>query len=252
MGQKSNTLTLRKQKECLNLRTANKKEFTNSLEFVNVLKRSLEKKGITVTFYTLNIKQNLVFLTLDMFYKTQKILRYKKEIFNRKGIKQPITVFNHFIPNKILVLKQHLVNKKIDSLLLKELYLKFRNFQNTIFSRRFNLFIDFLKLTTLFIKKEIKANTFLAVLGTIFKVLPKKAHGRFFSFLNYLFTAIVENKKTSICGLKFIINGKLKGKLRSSSFKILVGKIKTQTFKTEIDFAKLHVYTIYGAFGLKI
>ena len=49
-----------------------------------------------------------------------------------------------------------------------------------------------------------------------------------------------------------MINGKLKGKLRASSLKILVGKIGTQTISSEIDFSKVHVYTIYGCFGIKI
>jgi hypothetical protein len=50
MGQKSNTLTLRNYKENLNLLTSNSKEFQNSLEFLNVFKRSLEKKGVILTF----------------------------------------------------------------------------------------------------------------------------------------------------------------------------------------------------------
>jgi hypothetical protein len=87
MGQKSNTLTLRRNQENLNLQSANTKEFQNSLEFLNTLKRSLEKKGVILTFYNLSVKQNSIFLKLTTFYKTQKILKYKKEIYNKKAVK---------------------------------------------------------------------------------------------------------------------------------------------------------------------
>lgn len=252
MGQKSNTLTLRNYKENLNLLTSNSKEFQNSLEFLNVFKRSLEKKGVILTFWTLNIRQNSIFLTLNTYYKTQKLLKYKRSWSNKKIIKNIINIFHKFLPNKLLVLKQNLVNKQIDKKLLRNLYLNLKIFKNTMFSRRFNLFIDFLKLTNLFMKKEININTYIYIIGTIFRVLPKKAHGRFFTFVKYLFTLLIENKETQICGIKFIINGKLRGKLRASSSKILVGRIKTQTINSNIDFAKAHVYTIYGCFGLKI
>lgn len=256
MGQKSNTLTLRTHNERLDSRSLNSKEFWESLEFINTLKRSLEKKGITVTFYNFNMISKTCYLTMNVFFKTQKLLKYKKVV--RSSLKKNTNyttvnkIFNKLLANKLLVLNMLLINKQIDKKILKSLFLKFKNFKNMLFSRRFNLFIDFLKLTTLFIEKKINIKTYISVLGTIFKILPKRAHSKFFFFIKHLFNILITQKDTKIKGIKFMINGKLKGKLRASSLKILVGKIGTQTISSEIDFSKVHVYTIYGCFGIKI
>ena len=55
----------------------------------------------------------------------------------------------------------------------------------------------------------------------------------------------------SIAGLKFLVAGKLKGKLRAKSFKLEIGKIGIQTITSDIDFSKVHINTLYGCFGLK-
>lgn len=256
MGQKSNTLTLRAHNERLDSRSLNSKEFWESLEFINTLKRSLEKKGILVTFYNLNMISKTCYLTMNVFFKTQKLLKYKKfvraSLRKKNDYKIINNIFNKLLDNKLLILNLSLINKDIDKKILKSLYLKFKNFKNMLFSRRFNLFIDFLKLTTLFIEKKVDIKVYISILGTIFKILPKRAHSKFFFFLKHLFNILINQKNTTIKGIKFMINGKLKGKLRASSLKILVGKIGTQTISSEIDFSKVHVYTIYGCFGLKI
>jgi len=59
-------------------------------------------------------------------------------------------------------------------------------------------------------------------------------------------------KGLRIKGLKFLIQGKLKGKPRSKSFLYTVGRIPVQTVTANIDFAKSHVFTIYGVFGMKL
>jgi small subunit ribosomal protein S3 len=56
----------------------------------------------------------------------------------------------------------------------------------------------------------------------------------------------------NILGMKFSINGKLKGKPRSSTNFIKEGNLPLQSFNKEIDFAKIHSYTLMGAFGLKL
>jgi hypothetical protein len=251
MGQKSNTLTLRKNRESLNLRTTKPREFLELDKFNTLLKRSLEKKGILVAFSNLNTTNKTNYLTLDTFYRTQKIAKYKRN-FNICSEKEKLNLFNNGLNKELVILKLNLLNKKINSSILKTIYIDFRNFKNSIFSRRFNLFIDFLKLTTLFVEEKINASIFLSVLAEIFRLIPKKVHGRFFLFLKYLFANIIKLQGSRIQGIKFMISGKLKGKLRSSSLKMMVGKIGTQTIDSKIDFSKKHVYTIYGCFGIKI
>jgi ribosomal protein S3 len=52
-------------------------------------------------------------------------------------------------------------------------------------------------------------------------------------------------------GVKFIISGRLKGKQRSDSKLIKVGKVPTQTFSKKVDFFTQSSHTMYGVFGLK-
>jgi ribosomal protein S3 len=60
-----------------------------------------------------------------------------------------------------------------------------------------------------------------------------------------------KNKK-SILGIKLIVSGKIKGKPRSSTTCIQVGSVPSQSLDKDVDFSKLHVYTLYGVFGFKI
>lgn len=283
MGQKANILTLRSQNENLNFTSLNSKEFTNALEFITVLTKSLEKKGIIITNSCTNKVGNTCFLFLNVFYKTQKLAKYKKKTLQKTFLalnerytkntedikkqssiekrisKQTAILFKNIVNNKKLVLRVVLLNKELkkEEKTLKELYFKFNEFKTKLFSRRFNLFIDFLKLTCLIQKKRINASVFLSTLGTIFKILPKKLHNNFFKFLKSLIQETLlqekqELKTTKIIGVKIIINGKLKGKLRATSVTINKGKIGAQTLSNDIEFSQKHVYTMYGCFGFQL
>ena len=152
-------------------------------------------------------------------------------------------------------------NKKVKRPIVLALYKKLKKFMNTIFPRRFNLFIDFLKMTSLLVTDCLSVETYLKMLSLIFRVLQKKYHNRFLFFLKSLFKILIHNvssltfcKKQNfgILGIKFIINGKLKGKPRSSSFIFQRGSTKTQTINSNIEFAKTNSYTRLGAFGFRI
>jgi tRNA G46 methylase TrmB len=84
MGQKANTLTLRKNNESLNFVSLNAKEFTNALEFIKVFKRSLDKKGVVITKSDFNSVANTSYLVMNLFYKTQKLAKYKKKALKNK------------------------------------------------------------------------------------------------------------------------------------------------------------------------
>jgi ribosomal protein S3 len=58
--------------------------------------------------------------------------------------------------------------------------------------------------------------------------------------------------KSKIKGLKFILSGRIQAKLRSSKEIIQVGKVPSQSIEKNIEFSKIHVYTLFGAFGLKL
>lgn len=310
MGQKSNTLTLRTNKEYLNSRTLNSKEFWESAEFINTFKRSLEKKGVTVTYSNFNTVAKTSYLSLDLFYKTHKLLKYKKKsknlrpntkkakikkpFFKKPFFKKPIqikkkaskkkvnpkldkkttkklkrikakillkknqkyniikTIFKHLIKNELIILKLKLLNKKIDRKIAPMLLDSLTSFKRQLFSRRFNLFFDFLKLSSLFIKREINLNAYAIILGTVFKFLPKRSHSKFFVFVKKLLYKLLAAPQTQLKGIKIIINGKLKGKLRSSTFTMSVGKLDSQTIASKMEFSRVHINTLYGCFGLKL
>ena len=97
------------------------------------------------------------------------------------------------------------------------------------------------------------------LLGQIFRILPKSKHGRFLVFLKLLFKNLLLASKDfnnkglkSILGVKLIISGKIKGKPRSSTTCIQVGSVPSQSLNKDVSFSKIHVYTLYGAFGFKI
>jgi len=311
MGQKANTLTLRKNNESLNFVSLNPKEFTNALEFIKIFKRSLDKKGITITKSDFNCVANTSYLTLNLFYKTQKLAKYRKKTANSKlslfrlqnkkdsflsntektkvssrklrwfnikklkknnvylnymKLKRSVLVekrlaflFKNLVQSEKVVLKTFVINKELkqERNKLKQLYLKFREYKNKLFSRRFNLYVDFIKLTCLIQQKKITASTLLSTLGTIFKILPKRLHNSYFRFLKSLIQEVLLEQKeqiktTKIIGVRLLINGKLRGKLRASSLTINQGRIGAQNLSNSMEFAKVHVNTMYGCFGFQL
>jgi len=96
----------------------------------------------------------------------------------------------------------------------------------------------------------------------MFRVLRKKKHSSFISFIKRFFsvlifsipeqTKIFKYNHNPIKGIKFLINGKIKGKARSSTTCVTLGQVPIQTLDSNIDFSKVHVFTIYGVFGLKL
>jgi hypothetical protein len=121
------------------------------------------------------------------------------------------------------------------------------------------LFLDFLKLTSSYILKKIDINSYSIVLGKIFRLLPKRHHGRYFSFIKHVFFVLivqlkrVDEKYNQLLGIKFLINGRLKGKLMASSVLIQKGRIPTQSLEKKIQYASIPIFTSsLGVFGLKI
>ena len=149
------------------------------------------------------------------------------------------------------------LNKTLNKHVVVYFYEQVRRFNSILFSRRFNLFIDFIKFTAFFVESKINSDRYLYLLGQIFRILPKRKHSRFLFFLKFIFKTVVDlNTRTkipsSIRGVKFLINGKLQGKTRASSSSIQVGSVPIQSLDKNVDFSRLHVYTLYGAFGFQM
>jgi hypothetical protein len=209
-----------------------------------------------------------------LFYRTKKVVTYKNKkkthLKNTDDLKAVFSkqksIVNLFLKefkglhSNLFVFNFKVLNNFIDKNIVLQSFRVFRSFFYVLFNRRFNLFVDFLKITFLLYIAKIPVSAYLFLLGQIFKVLPKKSHNRFLVFLELVFKFLLVKKLSSkrniyfstIKGIKFIVNGKLRGKMRSSSKCISVGTIPIQSLNKNIEFSKTHVYTLYGAFGFQI
>jgi hypothetical protein len=267
MGQKSNTVTLRKTQKNISFQ-GNKKEpkqFLYGLTFLSFLEQLLNQKNIILTDKTFSFVNNEVYLSLIFFFKTTKLKSYKKGYLKDLKLSKKKNSITKFIINEISLLKSNIVslnlkviNKEVNEKLANFLYVKTKRFIKTLFTRRFSLFADFIKTTSLFCENRISTFAYLSMIAQIFRALRKKTHNRFLFFLRELFSFLTIDrirKKLSlghdIKGIKFFVKGKLRGKTRSSSSCIQAGSINIQSFERKICFAKIHVYSLYGVFGFQ-
>jgi hypothetical protein len=270
MGQKSNTITLRKVQKNLSFWESEKesKQFLYGLKFSFFLEQLLSRKNILLVDKTINFVNSQCFFNFTLFFRMSKLAVLKKKItktYKVHSFSKNINLIKLFfkqlsyLRTNLVLLNFKNINKDIDANLVKLLYQKIGRFAGVLFSRRFNLLIDFVKIASLFCEKKVPLQTFLSMLGQIFRILPKRKHNRFFFFLKYLFGLIVSSSElkslptmSNICGIKFVVNGKLQGKTRADSTCIQVGAVPIQSLDKSIEFSRLHVYTLYGVFGFRM
>lgn len=274
MGQKSNLITVRR-KNFINIYSNNSKVWVSFLKFMENFNYFLSKKKILICDHFLGIENNCGFLELHLFYQQAKLDLYNRK---KKKIKQTVKkIFELKRKNfftKILrrlalynvnsyLIKLQTLNKFVERNFTYRFYIKVKKYQRSVFSRRFSFFCDFLKLTILFLFCKIPIKQYLKSLGSILKTLSKKVHNKFIYFIKSVFEFLIslpEAKKTlqknlllhPIAGLKLVLNGKFRGKDRSSTKIIEVGQVSTQSILKDISFSTVHVYTVYGAFGLNL
>lgn len=280
MGQKSNLLSLRFSKSYKFYSRLNFEEFLYSFVFLKFLNFLFLKKKIFLTNSFFFFFENKIFLTCFIFFRVvklsffnkifNKILKkkkknkkkiFKKKNFLKKNYKQIFNLFNNLkiFKNNLLIftfinLNIYLKKKK------KQVYILFKYFKKSgllLFPRRFNFFLDFIQLSILFLENKIEIKFFITIICEIFRILQKKMHSKFFIFINKYFHFLVSNplksfSKSNLLGIKFCINGKLKGKPRSNNYMFVAGSVPIQSVNAAIDYCKSHAFTIYGVFGIKI
>jgi len=264
MGQKANLLTLRHTRVQTNLLTSSPKLFIYGLLFLKFLEKLLRKKNVLLVSKEINFEANKCFLKCAVFFKASKLSHYQQKHKLKK--KEPSVSFclnalihKHFalFENNFIQISFINLNKSLKKEPLRLGYLTIRRFLTSLFSRRFNFFIDFIKLSSLFVTNKLPAESFLFLLGFIFRTLPKKKHNMFLIFTQILFSSFISNtiatkQEQKILGIKFLINGRLKGKPRSNATTLLVGSVPVQSLEKDIHFSKLHVNTVYGVFGFQL
>jgi hypothetical protein len=269
MGQKTNVLTLRKLKPDLNLISSNPKFFLYGFQFLKNFEKFLLRKGVLIVEKTFNFDNNQIFFALTTFFRSSKTIFYRrkrlikasptKSVFSNSLFTSLVNKQFKLFFNNLVVLNFKNLNKQINKKLVAFFYQKLKKFINNIFIRRFNLFIDFIKINSLYVQGLVSINSYLYIFSLIFRSLSKKIHSRFLFFIKNVFKILIFDLKTvdvpnklTILGLKFAINGKLKGKPRSSVNFIKEGNLPLQTLNKSIDFSRIHSYTLMGVFGLKL
>lgn len=257
MGNPSNLTTLRANYE-LKVSEFNVKKFLFNLQLSRSFEKSLINKNIVVQNARISTVNSTLYACFDCFVSTKKMSFYrylfnsKKKNKKQKKIKA-LSFFNSLnLEFKRTLFYVKILNKYINTENLLLFYLNFKKFKGMLFGRKLNLFYDFLKITSLFVTRHVGLSTFLYYISQLFCFLIKKKHNSFLFFIKTLFQLLIKNKKYGILGLKFLVSGKISGKTRSSSHKILVGSVPLQSLNKNIQMAKSHVYTIYGVFGFKL
>lgn len=260
------------------LTTTNLKFFLISLQFSNNFKYLLYRKNILVTQLKLNLNNNRVDFFLDLYFRKKKLIKFRKKklIRNNSINKLKKNVFFYLLKNfndKFNINSFNLKLKILNRLILfnfffKQLKKKLKFFKRSLFERRLTLYFDFLKIIVLYQTSQLNLDVLIILLGEIFQRLSKRKHGLFLKFVKVLFKNILlelsqknlnSNKQKIynsiyciIKGVKFVISGKLKGKLRAKSSSFLFGSVPISTNSKLVQFSKIHVYTIYGTYGLKL
>lgn len=270
MGQKSNLITLYKNKSS-NFYNIEKNVFIFFYSFLQQLKELFFKKNIWIAYEHLNMYKNSLFFNGSLFFGSQslKILKRKqkirhfannkfiflrKESFIKKIFNKIIKKFNlNYVFCDFLIL-----NKYIKKNILSFLYNKLKIYLKSIFSRRTNLFIDFIKLTCLFIVSKINLEIYGNILMQIFSLIQKTHHNKYIFFIKTIFNILVFELKQqkylfTIRGIKAVLKGRLRGKAMASSIIVQAGVVPIQSIDKKIDYCKANAFTSnLGVFGLKL
>ena len=279
MGQKSNILTVRKALVQYNSAEKNQNQFVLTYLVLQHLQKLFLKSDVCLLKCNVQERSNKIYIIFDLFFRTRKIIKLKK--FFKKLKFKNISKESYFLGSiikfikakfssfliyfKFAVLNRLLIKKnKLRKKLLVEFYELFRRYSKLLFPRRVNFFLDFIKFSVLLFCGFLRISFFIKVLAEIFTILQKKRHSFFLQFIKFFFSTIINfNLKNlvsftnqtffnKICGIKFIVSGKLKGKPRSSSLNLSLGNIPTQSLALNIEYSKTHIYTRYGVYGFKL
>jgi hypothetical protein len=273
MSRKTNLNTIR-GKFSQNLYNFNSRFYLLGLNSLKAFKQLLLKKSVLLCFENLNFCTNKIVLNGSIFFKSNQLKFYKKHktfLITRLNKTPEYLKKENFLENafheirttfstSLIVYNFKVLNTVLKLKLLIFLFKNLKLYAGQLFSRRFNLFLDFIKITSLFVYSEVDTKTFLYFLTEIFKFLRKKNHSRFFSFLKTLFFLLISESKLlnlpigqRLGGFKLLIKGRLKGKPMASSLIITESLIPSQTLSASVEFSKAYTFTQnFGVFGFKL
>lgn len=261
MSRKANLLTIQQP----HLATLGLLQNAHQILKVYLLKKKIiqlfKKNYCILDYLNLYSKTNKSILSFNIYLTITKQKFYLKKC---KIIKTPSS--NQFLPfvhsllrpiaKHTLTINSILLNPRINIKIQNVLNKRLRIFRRLLFTKRLTLYYDFLNITVLFLQNYLGLNAFMTYLAMIFRRLLKRRHNAFLLFLTQLFTLFTEfyriYPEIQIKGVKCFCSGRLAGKTRSKSHRIAVGSVPLNTLTKEITYNLIHIFTIYGTFGLKI
>lgn len=217
---------------------------------VNIQKKQRKKLKHT----TKNKKKNKKNQTINtMMIKVEK-RKIRNNLFKKHKVKLN-KLFNQQIWNNVqtnlTVLKFKFLNKNITKKEKQQARRLLRP-SNIIFKRKYNMFKDLIGLSCLFIKHLISTEVFNNLLTLLLSRQSKRTQNRYFLFLRGFFSRLITLPNSQISGMKMLINGRLKGKLRADSIIITSGRIGNQSLEQNVEYSKATAYTINGTYGVHL
>lgn len=271
MARKANLNTIRGRNKSLSFFNCEgeSSKLLHGLKILKAFQRVMKIRNVLVMSNSLDFVGNVTYVSLGVFFKASKIIKYRRKLIkkrrpkNRAKKEMKLSTFMkrelYFLQSNFVSFKIVVLNRKVDEMQVTFLTLKLAPFRNALFSRRSTLFLDFIRGTSLFIDSQLSTQSYLEFLGLIFKGLQKKSHSKFILFVKELFTLIILDlefkgfdKSAKLKGVKFVLNGKLKGKPRASSLFVSIGSVPESSIAKDVAYSKLSVHTLYGVYGLKM
>lgn len=196
-------------------------------------------------------------LNLETFYRTKTLINFRNKLKQKRTKiinlkKSSLTKPKPFLNSNNFFINIVCLNRLINKSSLSLDYAFYKKYKQVLFGRNYNLWLDFIKCTDLVVRKLLDVKVFLSLIGLLFKYLNKKKHKRFLQFISNLFDHLIKTNPNQIKGLKLIISGRLLAKARSSVAKIERGTVNITCMDADLISSQMHVYTLYGAFGLKL
>jgi len=147
----------------------NNKSFISGQFFVLVLKTACAKKNLLVSQIKSHFNRAIFFITISLFFRNRKLkVRVKKS----KKAGNFLNFLRTLSGKNNLIFLQNL-NKNI-KIRYVALFLKtFKRFKKFIFTRRVDLFADFVNLSSLFAQAALKVSAYLFLLKQIFSNILK-------------------------------------------------------------------------------
>lgn len=255
MGQKTILNTLRLNHKNYNL-NSNIKNNLNLYILKSLLNKIFISKNFIIDKDFLTYNESFLIYHIKFFICCQPFSKYKKKFIKKDRFSKQLNIIMKllnlnfkFLKINVFKFKVQILNIYINHELLLKLYYILKNFIN-LFEKRFYAFIDFLKIITLFALKKLTIQSLLLILSKIFARLHKRKHSKFLVLLQTLFSFYLINNYFK--GFKFIVSGKFGGKNMSSINSLSLGNISIQSLKKNINYSKIHSYTSYGVYGLKL